>query len=67
MESKKHNKLVNIRKIKRLKDIENKLVVMSGEERRENIALKEWEVQIIGCTISSKMVLYNTENVANIL
>ena len=48
MESKKYNKLVNIRTKKQIQNIENKLVVTSRakEEWRDKIGLRDSEVQI---------------------
>ena len=48
MESKKYNKLVNIRRKKQIQTIENKLVVTSRakEEWRDKIGLGDSEVQI---------------------
>ena len=54
-----------ILKRSRLTDIENKLVVTSGEGG--NIGVGEWELQPIGCKIGYKDVLYNMRNIANIL
>ena len=51
MESKTYNKLLNITK-QRLSDIENKLVVTSGEWGRGYRGVNEWEVQTIECKIS---------------
>ena len=50
----------------RLQDIENKLVVTSGEGRG-TIGAGEWEVQTIGCKVGYRDVLYNMGNTANIL
>ena len=47
----------------RLTDIENKLVVTSGEGSMWGLG----EVQTIGCKIGIKMYLYNTEHIADIL
>ena len=59
MESKKYNKLVNITKRSRLKDIQDKLMVTSEEResRRGNIGVGEWEVQTTGYKIGYKDVL----------
>ena len=51
----------------RLTDIKNKLVVTSGERGRGNIRVWDEEVQTIMYKISYKDILYNTENIANIL
>jgi len=46
VESKNHNKVVNVRKRSRLVDMENKLVVASEEAAWHRVA--EWEAQAIG-------------------
>ena len=53
----------------RLRDIENKLLVTSEEREagRGDIGGKEWEAQTTGCKITTRMYLYNTGNMANIL
>ena len=44
MESRKYNKEMKIRKKRsRLTDVENKLVVISGEGRTGYIEVREWE------------------------
>ena len=49
--------------------MENKLVVTSGERegRRGNTRVGDWVVQTIRYKISSKAILYNMGNIANIL
>ena len=50
----------------RFTDVENKPVVTSG--RKSNIWVGEWDVQTIGPKIGSGIyILYDVENVANIL
>ena len=62
----KKNKLVNI-KINRLTDIENKLVVTSGEGERGNTGVGWGVVGGTNYWDRLKDVLYNTGNTANIL
>ena len=52
------------KKRSRLTDIENELVVTSGEGGQYRV---KGEPQTIRCKISHKGVLYNTGNIANIL
>ena len=60
MESKKYNKVVNIIRNKQTPNIENKLVVTSGEreEGRSKTGVGNWEVQIIMYKVSYKYILY---------
>ena len=69
MESKKHNRLVNIIKRSRLRDTEDKLVVTSGKREggMGNIGVRNKEVQTISYKINRKDILYNMGNIAGIL
>ena len=54
---------MNIKKRNKLTDTENKLVVTCGKRKMG----KEQEIQILRYKISCKDILYNTENIANVL
>ena len=67
MDSKNYNRLVNIIKKRKLKEIENKLVIISGEreEGRGKIRVGKEETQAIMYKISYKDILSNIRNMAN--
>lgn len=51
---------MNIKKRRRLTDIENRLVDTTGDIGRGNTGMVEWEVQTTECRIGSKDVVHNT-------
>ena len=51
----KYQNIKNISKRNQLIEIENKLVLTSGEWRKGNIGVRKWEIQIIGYKIGSRM------------
>ena len=51
----------------RLTDLENQLMVSSGERWGGNVRVGEREVQTTGCEVDSKGVFYNKRNIASIL
>ena len=55
----------NKKKRSRLTDTENKLAVITGEEKQ--LGVGQWKVQTTGYEAGYKNLLYNTGNTANIL